>query len=199
MTARHFNLEVADQQPLVIPGFPRVTRIHSRVLGSPLAAPRFGIMLHYDDSTRDDWSLEWFQDKRCTNGYTWIVQRSGAVIELVDPGQRTPHAGVCRTPKANSVVYGIAAAASSLTFATAEQVNAIVQCCRALFAYHGWPTSEVRRRIVGHNEQAIWAKANTNARGLWGRGGRKIDPKGDRRDGRPILDVAEVRRRVARP
>ncbi len=37
---------------LDIPGVPVMERRHSRVLASPLAAPRDGIMLHYDDSSR---------------------------------------------------------------------------------------------------------------------------------------------------
>ena len=30
-------------------------------------------MLHYDDSSRDDRAVEWFDDPRCTNGHTWLV------------------------------------------------------------------------------------------------------------------------------
>ena len=87
---------------------------HSRILQQPLVAPRAGIMLHYDDSTRDDWAVEWFQDPRCTNGYTWLVLDDGRVVELADPAMRTPHAGPCSTPNANSVFYGIAAATNGL-------------------------------------------------------------------------------------
>jgi hypothetical protein len=61
------------------------------VLQSPLAAPREGVMLHYDDSTRDDWAVEWFDDPRCHNGYTWLVLDDGRVVELADPALRTPH------------------------------------------------------------------------------------------------------------
>ena len=50
--------------------------------------------------------------------------------------------------------------------------------------------------IVGHDAEAIWSPANTRRRELWGRGGRKVDPTGVRKDGVPIIDVAEVRRRV---
>lgn len=181
---------------LVIPGMPDVERIHSRVLEQPLVAARFGIMLHYDDSEHDEWSLEWFQDPRCTNGYTWLVLRNGHVVELADPALRTPHAGVCKTPNANSVFYGISAATNGVVPATVAQVDSIVACCRALFAYHEWPVSEVDRRIVGHDAQAIWTKANTTNAALWGKAGRKVDPTGQRKDGRAIIDIAEVRRRV---
>jgi hypothetical protein len=57
-------------------------RRHSRILQQPLAARRGGIMLHYDDSSRDDWAVQWFDDPRCTNGYTWLVLDDGSVVEL---------------------------------------------------------------------------------------------------------------------
>jgi hypothetical protein len=79
-------------------------RRHSRVLEAPLVVPRKGVMLHYDDSSRDDWAVEWFFDKRCRNGYTWLVLDDGRVIELADPMKRTPHAGACRTPNAKKAV-----------------------------------------------------------------------------------------------
>ncbi|MEO7086832.1 MAG: hypothetical protein ABI442_07550 [Gemmatimonadaceae bacterium] len=47
-----------------IPGLLVDDRRHSHVLQSPLAAPRGGIMLHYDDSSRGDWAVEWFNDSR---------------------------------------------------------------------------------------------------------------------------------------
>ena len=37
-----------------IPGILVDDRRHSSVLQLPLAAPRGGVMLHYDDSSRDD-------------------------------------------------------------------------------------------------------------------------------------------------
>src|SRR6476620_5750809 len=116
---------------MVIPGLEIDERRHSRILEQPLAAPRGGIMLHYDDSSRDDWAVEWFSDPRCTNGYTWLVLDDGRVVELADPAFRTPHAGACRTPMANSVFYGIAAATNGSTLATAAQVEAIVAVCAA--------------------------------------------------------------------
>jgi hypothetical protein len=33
-------------------------RRHFRVCQSPLAVPRAGVMLHDDDSTREDWAVE---------------------------------------------------------------------------------------------------------------------------------------------
>jgi N-acetyl-anhydromuramyl-L-alanine amidase AmpD len=190
---------------LVIPGVPVEERRHSRVLQSPLAAPRAGVMLHYDDSTRDDWAVEWFDDPRCNNGYTWLVLDDGLVVELADPALRTPHAGVCRAPNANSAFYGVSAATDGLVPATPAQFESIVATCAAVFWFHGWKPGEVARRIQGHDEQAVWTPSYTRAAGLsdeagrarWGRLGRKVDPTGVRNDGRAIIDINEVRSAVA--
>jgi N-acetyl-anhydromuramyl-L-alanine amidase AmpD len=187
--------------PLVIPGVHVDRRVHSHVLEEPLATTRGGVMLHYDDSSDDEASLAWFQDPRCSNGYTWLVLDDGRVIELADPGLRTPHAGPCLMPRANSFYYGIAAATNGLVPATWAQVHSIIELCTALFRYHRWTESLVRTRIVGHDAQAIWTLEQTRlagipdgkARLLWGKLGRKVDPSGKRRDGRKILDVNEVR------
>ena len=185
---------------------PSVRRMHSMVLQAPLAVPRRGVMLHYDDSSSDDAALGWFFDKRCRNGYTWLVLDDGSIVELADPEVRTPHAGVCLTPAANSGFYGIAAATNGRVVATARQIDAIEDLCVWLFRRHGWPTAQVVERLVGHDEQAIWTKEATRAAGiddgdgekLWGKVGRKIDPRGNRADGIPIIDVNAVRREVAR-
>jgi N-acetyl-anhydromuramyl-L-alanine amidase AmpD len=174
-------------------------RRHSHVFQQPLAAPRGGIMLHYDDSSRDDWALTWFSDPRCTNGYTWLVLDDGRVVELADPGMRTPHAGPCRTPKANSVYYGVAAATNGRVLASAAQLEAIVALCMTVMRHHQWVSAsmpDVRKRILGHDEQAIWTKAYTARRSLWGRTGRKVDPTGQRADGRKVIDVDDIARRV---
>jgi N-acetyl-anhydromuramyl-L-alanine amidase AmpD len=176
-------------------------RVHSHVLEEPLAAPRRGVMLHYDDSSDDESSLAWFKDPRCTNGYTWLVLDDGRLIELADPAYRTPHAGPCLMPRANSAYYGIAAATNGLVPATRAQVDTIIDVCVALFRYHAWGDSLVGTRIVGHDAQAIWTLEQTRLAGipdakgryLWGKLGRKVDPTGQRRDGRKILDVEEVR------
>ena len=191
---------------LVIPGVPVRERRHSHVLQSPLAAPRAGIMLHYDDSSRDDWALAWFSDPRCTNGYTGLVLDDGAVVELADPALRTPHAGACLTDNANSRFYGLSAATNGLVLATPAQVQSMITTCAALFRYHGWRADDVGTRIVGHDAQAIWNPALTRAagipdvkgQGLWGKLGRKVDPTGRREDRRPIIDINQVRADVAR-
>lgn len=179
-----------------IPGLDVHERRHSHVLQEPLAATRGGIMLHYDDSSRDDWAVAWFSDPRCTNGYTWLVLDDGRVVELADPAMRTPHAGPCITPLANSRFYGVAAATNGLVPATEAQLASIVRICAALFRHHRWSAAGVDDRIVGHDEQAIWTRFYTKRRELWGRLGRKVDPTGQRKDGRPVIDLSEVRDRV---
>lgn len=182
-----------------IPGIGPVERVHSHVLQSPLAAPRRGVMLHYDNSSRDDWAVAWFSDPRCTNGYTWLVLDDGRVVELADPLMRTPHAGPCRTRLANSVFYGIAAATNGLVPATEPQLASIVRLCVALFRYHAWPHDRedaARAHLVGHDEEAIWTPAYTRRRDLWGRLGRKVDPTGQRKNGQPIVGLAEITHRI---
>lgn len=174
---------------LVIVGVGPVERMHSHVLQRPLAAPRIGIMLHYDDSSSDAESLAWFTDPRCANGYTWLVLDDGRVIELADPAMRTPHAGPCLTPMANSRFYGIAAATNGLVPVTGGQMNAIARLCAAIARHHGW----AKPLIVGHDQQAIWTPAYTQRHSLWGKAGRKVDPTGRRTDGRKIIDVAYLR------
>ena len=183
---------------LIIPGVPVSEHRHSRVLQQPLACPRGGVMLHYDDSSRDDWAVEWFSDPRCTNGYTWLVLDDGRVIELADPAMRTPHAGPCVTKNANSTYYGIAAATNGKTLATPAQLQAIVECVDAVWAFHKWPAANASSCIVGHDAQAVWTAAYTKNRALWGRVGRKVDPTGTRGDRVPIIDVSTIRELISR-
>src|SRR5690348_6958178 len=104
-------------------------------------------------------------------------------------------------PRANSVFYGIAAATNGVVPATPAQVDTIIAMCTALFHHHGWASSDALWRIVGHDAQAIWTLEQTRlagipdgkARLLWGKLGRKVDPTGQRHDGKKILDVDEVR------
>ena len=185
-----------SHQAMPIPGITVSDRRHSHVLQSPLTAPRRGSMLHYDDSSRDDWAVEWFHDPRCTNGYTWLVLDDGRVVELADPAFRTPHAGPCLTPNANSAFYGVAAATNGLVPVTNAQFAAITAICAAVLKHHAWTDDALDHRLVGHDEQAIWTPAYTSRRALWGTTGRKVDPRGQRKDGQPILDLVALRERV---
>ena len=177
---------------LIIPGIEPDERKHSRVLPQPLVVHRRGIMLHYDDSSSDAGALEWFRDPRCNNGYTWLVLDDGRVVELADPGMRTPHAGACLTPMANSRFYGIAAATNGSVCATAQQVGSIVRLCSAIVRFHKWANPV----LVGHDEQAVWTAKYTPRRSLWGKVGRKVEPTGRRPDGAPVLDVHAVKQQV---
>src|ERR1041385_5454420 len=155
----------------LIPGIPVSDRRHSNVLQSPLPGPRAGRMVHYGDSSRDDWAVEWFHDARCTNGYTWLVLDDGRVVELADPAFRTPHAGPCLTRNANSAFYGVAAATNGLVPATKAQMAVITAICVAVMKWHHWlagaTDDAIDHRIVGHDEQAIWTPAYTHERALW--------------------------------
>src|SRR5674476_1267745 len=177
---------------LIIPGVEPDVRMHAHVLMKPLVAPRCGIMLHYDDSSSDASALAWFNDPRCTNGYTWLVLDDGRVVELADPGMRTPHAGPCLTPLANSRFYGIAAATNGSVCVTPQQFHSIVRLCVAVARFHRW----VDPLLVGHDEQAVWTADYTTHRTLWGKVGRKVDPTGRRPDGAPVLDVHAVKEQV---
>ena len=107
----------------------------------------------------------------------------GRVVELADPSLRTPHAGPCRTANPNSAYYGIAAATNGLVPATEAQLTAIATLSAALMRSHGW-------------HQAIWTPQYTGRRALWGQLGRKVDPRGQRPDGRAIIDLADMRSRI---
>jgi hypothetical protein len=163
-----------------IRGISAADRRHSTVLRSPVAIPRGGIMLPYEDSSRDDWSVKWFHDPHCTNGYTWLVLDDGSVVELADPGMRTPRAGACKTPMPNSVFYGIAAATNGLVPVTGKQLASIVTIRLCLFIHHRWPFDSADARIARHDAQAVWTPQYTTRSELWGRTGRKVDPTGRR-------------------
>lgn len=189
--------------PLVIPGIACDELEHSSVLEMPIAAARWGIMHHYDDSSRDDWSLKWFQDPACKNGYTWIVMDDGRIVELADPALRTPHAGKCLTASANSVFYGVCAATNGRVPVTAAQYDALVEIDVALFRYHHWPIFDVPKRIRGHHEERVWTSGDIGKDGkpvskdLIGKLGAKMDPIGiDPK--KPVLDLAKLRIEVRR-
>lgn len=183
--------------PLVIPGLRVGRRIHSQVLMQDLACPRDGVMIHYDDSSRDDWSVAWFQDPACKNGYTWLALDDGELVELADPAKRTPHAGASRVKNANSFFYGISAATNGKTPVTTAQLETIIDVTARVFFHHHWKATEVDTRVYGHDQQAVWTADYTKDSSLWGQLGRKVDPTGTRPDHRPIVDVAHIRREVA--
>lgn len=167
-----------------------------------LTSPRFGILLHFDDSSEDYWAVEWFTESGCQVSYNWLVLDDGRCVEIVAPWGRAWHAGVCRTTPetrdANSAYYGISAATNTKVPVTAAQEDRIVALAVQIFRAHGWPASDVTRRITGHDRIAVYPPGHPKA----GQLGRKIDPTGIDARGAlrtldPILSVERVRARVA--
>lgn len=169
---------------LTIPGITPDQAFDASPHALPLACPRGGVMIHYDDSSEDGWAIAWFKDPACTNGYTWLVTDAGRLVQLEDPGLRTPHAGKCWMKNANSYFYGIAATTNGQVPATATQFARIVLVTAALFRFHKWPAHEIPARLRGHDEQAAPR-------------GRKVDPTGVRKDHRPIIAMDQLRATVA--
>jgi N-acetyl-anhydromuramyl-L-alanine amidase AmpD len=164
-----------------------------RILGSKNCYParprgaRRGIMLHFDDSSSDASGEEWFHDPTCHVSYNRLYPRAGGVVQITASMEEAAwHAGVCITPNANRVFYGLAIEANDSTVATATQIEAIAHDCAALFALNLWAPSEVTARIVGHEDEACFAN---------GKLGRKVDPTGTKPT-RPILSKLAVRHRV---
>lgn len=168
--------------------------LHSAQCG-PLTVPRYGIMLHFDDSSSDAGAVAWFTDPRCHVSYNALVLDDGRRVDIAPWDRAAWHAGVCLPGpwgrSANAAFYGVAAATNAKVPVTAPQLDAIVAVCAALFRAHRWPASEAPQRIVGHDMLACFPKGHPKA----GQLGRKIDPTGYDLT-RPILSVLDVRRRV---
>ncbi|MDB4876478.1 MAG: hypothetical protein JWM41_2924 [Gemmatimonadetes bacterium] len=148
---------------------------------------RRGIMLHFDDSSNDTSAEEWFHDPACHVSYNRLYLDTGDVVQITPSLESAAwHAGVCVTPNANRVFYGLSAATDTRTPATTKQLEAIAHDCAALFLLNKWPATDVTVRIVGHEDEACFAS---------GKLGRKIDPTGIHPD-RPILSKVAVRHRV---
>jgi hypothetical protein len=95
--------------------------------------------------------------------------------------------------------HGIAAATNGLVFLTEPQLATMIRLYAAVFRHHRWSSEsldDLCRRLAGHDEQAIWTAAYTPRKELWGHVGRKVDPTGQRPDGRPVIDLADMRRRI---
>jgi N-acetyl-anhydromuramyl-L-alanine amidase AmpD len=144
-------------------------------------------MLHFDDSSSDPSAEEWFHDPRCHVSYNRLYLDNGEVVQITPTMEHAAwHAGVCVSPNANRIFYGLAASTDTRTPATAKQVESIAHDCAALFVLNNWAPSEVTRRITGHEDEACFPN---------GKLGRKIDPTGLHPD-RPILSKISVRHRV---
>lgn len=152
----------------------------------PVGARR-GIMIHFDDSSSDASAEEWFRDPRCHVSYNRLYLDTGDVVQITPTMEHAAwHAGVCLTPNANRVFYGLSAATDTKTPVTARQLEAIAHDCAALFLLNRWPAAEVTTRLIGHEDEACFSN---------GKLGRKIDPTGLHPD-RPILSKVALRHRV---
>lgn len=142
-----------------------------------------GVMLHFDDSSEDEWAVAWFKDPRCKVSYTRLYLDSGDVVQVTPSlAEAAWHAGKCRTPNANSYFYGLAAATNAKVAVTEKQFAAMRDDVIRIFEFHRWTAADVDRRIRGHNEEAVPA-------------GRKIDPVG-LNPAKPILDLVAFRQAV---
>lgn len=154
---------------------------------------RFGVMWHFDDSHTDDGAESWFRHPKCNVSYNRLYLDDGTVIQITASMEEAAwHAGACKTSNANRKFYGLAAATNNTTPATKKQFDAMCLDTAALFMLNEWPASDVIKRIVGHDQEAVFAS---------GRLGRKVDPTGVDEHGRlrvenPILSVHEGRQRV---
>lgn len=154
-----------------------------------LRGHRGGIMLHYDDSRRDQSAVEWLTiDERCKVSYNDLILDDGHTEPIAPEDARAWHAGVCRPSvtnlaytDANSYFYGIAIAANGNDHITKKQFDATARRCVELFRKNGWSYLEMWR-ITSHSKEA------------WPRG-RKVDIEGTRKND-PVCSVESVRSAV---
>ncbi|MBW3630383.1 MAG: N-acetylmuramoyl-L-alanine amidase [Gemmatimonadetes bacterium] len=167
-----------------------------------LREPRIGVMLHYDDSSSDEGAVAWFTDDRCEVSYNYLVLDDGEYVPIVPEDKRAWHAGHCKSSApnklrytdANSAFVAIAIATNAKKAATRPQLDTVVWLTRREFDRNGWPLTDTWR-IVGHDQEAIYANKADVPKALRGKRGRKIDPTGPN-PARPILSVELVRTRI---
>lgn len=146
---------------------------------------RQGVMLHYDASTSDLASVNWFKHRDCRVSYNWLVLDSGAYVEIAGWDNAAWHAGVCRPSRANftyasanRAFYGIAAATDSRVDVTPLQLLTIAWLTKRVYERENWPATDLWR-ITTHSAEA------------WPRG-RKTDPEGiDPKN--PIYSASDIR------
>jgi murein L,D-transpeptidase YcbB/YkuD len=174
-----------------------IRALHSSNCYRELASPRFGCMIHFDDSSSDESAWRWFTDPACKVSYNRLYLDNGDVVSIADDDHAAWHAGACLTANANSSFYGQSAATNATTPATKKQLDAMIEDTARMFRFHHWPLTDVNRRIRGHDEEAIFTRANTPKRpDLWGKLGRKIDPTG-LLPGRKIINLDAYKTVVA--
>jgi len=145
-----------------------------------------GILLHFDDSSNDVSSLQWFRDPKCRVSYNRLYFDDGKVAQITSSMEQCAwHAGKCRPSNdnftykgANSAFYGLAIAADDNDVVTPKQLASLAADCVAVFQFHGWTKKDLWR-ITGHDAEA-WTR------------GRKVDPTGTNPH-EPVLRVQAVR------
>lgn len=149
-----------------------------------------GIMCHFDDSSNDASSLEWFSDPTCHVSYNRLYDKDGSVNQITPTMEQCAyHAGVCRPSNnnlkyvyPNSFFYGLAISANEKETVTDAQFASLVKDCATIFIFHKWSISEIWR-ITGHAAEA------------WPRG-RKCDPEG--LPGHIVMSTQSVRDAVSK-
>jgi hypothetical protein len=176
---------------------PPASALHSRNSGT-LIKPRFGVGIHFDDSSNDKSSLAWFTDPDCHVSYNRLYMDNGDVNSIADDDREAWHFGICLPPNDfNHTLYGLAAATNAKIPATQKQFASMCEDTARIFRFHGWPIEQIPVRIIGHDEKAIFNKKDNPTRpDLWGKLGRRIDPTGyNHLD--PIINVERMQVIVA--
>jgi len=149
-----------------------------------------GILIHFDASSSDTGSLQWFRDPACRVSYNRLYFDDGSVAQITPTMINAAwHAGVCKPSSpllkytsGNSAFYGLSIAANNNDVVTAKQLESLASDCVAIFKYHGWTNAELWR-ITGHESECFPR-------------GRKIDPTGTRPD-KPVLNIKILRDMVS--
>lgn len=184
---------MANNATLITP----VRAHHSRNSGT-LKLPRYGVGIHFDDSSNDVSGEEWFQDPACGVSYNRLYLDNGDVSSIADDDREAWHFGICLPPNNfNHTLYGLAAATNANNVATKKCVESMCEDVTRIFRYHGWPAVEIPERIIGHDEKAIFNKKDNPTRpDLWGKLGRRIDPTGHDAKS-PIINIESMQIVVA--
>ncbi len=162
---------------------PFVEDIKEAAVHSSLQQEKVGIMVHFDGSMSDSGGLSWLKSKKFTLGYNRVYGDSGKIYKMIALFMRAPHAGVCRKNKIikdpNSAYYGLCALTNEKTPVTTIQFENMLEDAYRIYKFHGWNVEDISWRVRGHNEEAIYSKSSTKNSKLWGKLGRKMDPKGE--------------------
>lgn len=183
---------------MVNDAFEKPVRVQHSRNSSPLKIPRFGVGIHFDDSSSDASGEAWFLSKLCHVSYNRLYLDNGDIVSIADDDRAAWHFGICLPPNNfNHTLYGLAAATNASTRATQKQFARMCEDVARIFRFHGWPLAQIPERIIGHDEKAIFNKKDNPTRPeLWGKLGRRIDPTGHNHLD-PIINVERMQVIVA--